>query len=125
MVIPFTQAKEGVPLAGAVVNIAVAGAANATTLWTLSAAATRVGRTYVKLNKLIVRANGIGTNVWFQLGNGVAGAYVDLITPRRLVDNTDNEFDLNGIVSFATVTGFPATLPAGSVDAQVLVDELS
>lgn len=126
MVMQITEAKDGVPLQGAVVNIALAGAANAAALWTLSAAAGRVGTTSVKIKRLRVRANAIGANVWFQLGTGVGGAFANLIPPVRLIDNIDNDFRFEEpIESNATVTGFPTPLPAGSVDAQVLVDEIS
>lgn len=118
-------AKDGVLRNGPVTNIAAPGAANAAAVWTLSAAAQRVGVTSVRLKHLRVRANAIGANVFFQLGTGVGGGYADLVPPMMLIDNFENDFDLHDVEAFATVTGFPAVLPAGSVDVQLTVEERS
>ena len=122
MVMSF-RAKDGVPLTGPVVNLAAAGAANAVAIFALSAAAQQIGTKSMILKRVHIRNNAVLANVWVQIGTGVAGAFVDLVTPVLSISGMDDVFDLPPVESFATITAFPTTLPAGSIDIQIEVEE--
>ena len=125
MSVEIKYVKDGVPLSGNVVNIALAGAANAVVIWTLSAAVARVGVTSVKLKKVVITCNAIGANPVVHIGTGVGGAFVDLVPAMTCIDNFDNPFDLNDVEAFANVTCFPAVMAAGTIDVKIWVDEVS
>lgn len=115
---------EGRRVPGPVVNLALAAAANATAIYTRPTA--YVGTTSAILRKILVRANAVGAAVWLQIGTGVAGAFANLIPPVRVMDNLDGEWqevELPAVEAFATITAFPTTLPAGSLDVQIEVEE--
>ncbi len=117
---------KGVPVVGAVVNLAVAGAAAATLVFALAASPLYGARTY-KLKRIKIR-NNVAGNCWIQFGTGVAAAFVNSIPPLYSLNNLNQDFaegDLPTVIFTATMTAFPATLPGGgSVDVQVEVEEI-
>jgi hypothetical protein len=123
---PLTDLVKGIRVTGAVVNIALAAAANATVIFTRSAFAQQVGTKSFIPRKLMVR-NNAGGNLWLSLGTGVGGAFANGLPPVRVLNNIDNEwqeFDLPAVEFFANMTAFPDALVAGgSVDVQVEVEE--
>ena len=119
-----TELLEGRRVTGPVTNLAAAAAANATAIYTRPTSF--VGTTSAVLRKLMVRANAVGGAVWLQVGTGVGGAFANLIPPVRILDNLDSEWqevELPAVEAFATITAFPTTLPAGSLDVQIEVEE--
>jgi hypothetical protein len=122
----LTDMDKGVRVSGAVVNIAVVGAANATVIFIRSAFAQQVGTKSFITRKLMVR-NNAGGNLWLALGTGVGGLFANALPPVRVLNVLDNEwqeFDLPAVELFANMTAFPDALVAGgSVDVQVEVEE--
>ncbi len=117
----------GIRVPGNVINLALAGAANALPIFQQSNWANQVGTKTFKLKKLMVRNLNAGNN-FLQVGTGVAGAFVNRIPPIMTVNNMDQEFtefDLPDYVFAQDCTAFPVALVAGgSMDVQVEVEEI-
>lgn len=116
---------EGRRRAGPMVNLALAGAANALALFTMSAFANMVGARTLIIRKVMIRNNGCG-NQFFHIGTGVGAAFVNAMPPIMSINNTTdemNEGDIPELELLATITGYPAALPAGTFDVQIEVEE--
>jgi len=117
---------EGIRRAGAVVNLAVAGVANATAIYTRPTFAQMVGARTMKVCKLLVR-NNLGGNCWLAVGTGAGAGFANLIPPLLILNNIDNpwqEFELPAVEAAATITAFPDALAVGgSLDVQIEVEE--
>ena len=122
----LTALLRGVRIQGTVVNLAAAGAANAVTIFALSASPLYGARSF-RIVRIKVR-NNIAGNCWVQIGTGVAGAFVDAIPPLWSLNGLNQDFvegDLPMVQFLATMTAFPAALPGGgSLDIQVEVEEI-
>jgi hypothetical protein len=123
---PLTDLEKGVRVPGAVVNLALATAANAAVIFIRSAFAQQIGTKSFIPRKLMVR-NNAGGALWLALGTGVAGLFANALPPVRVLNNLDGEwqeFDLPSVELFANMTAWPDALVAGgSVDVQVEVEE--
>jgi len=123
----ITDLLKGRRLPGAMVNLAAAGAANATAVYTQSTFAQQLGTKKLRLKKVMWRANAMGVDTWLHIGTGVAGAFVDLIPPTRIFDNLDDtltEAELPDVEANATITAYPDAIGAGSIDVGVEVEEI-
>ncbi len=121
--------KEGVITAGPVVNLAVAGVANAAVVFTIPVLAGQlVGTKSVKIKKVILHNNGAG-NTTVLVGTGVGGLFVALLPALDSFNGlTDpyGEVDLPPVESFANITAYPVALGAGtSIDIQLEVEIVS
>jgi hypothetical protein len=105
-----------------VVNLAAAGAANATALFTFPSAASVLGNESLKLKKIRLADNGTGGTL-LHIGTGVAGAFAALVPPIRTISGFDLDIDLPPIESFATITAYPDAVGGNSIDAQLIVTE--
>lgn len=118
---------EGIRRAGGVVNLAVAGVANATAIYTRPTFAQMIGNKTMKIRKLRVR-NNAGGNCWLAVGTGVGGAFANLMPPVFVTNNIDTpwqEVEIPGVEAAATITAFPDVLvAAGSLDVQIEVEEM-
>lgn len=116
----------GIPRNGGVVNIALAGVANATVIYRISNWAQQVGTKSFVLKRLLLRNNAGGQGFFF-LGTGVGAAFAQVIPPVLILNNIDNvwqETELPWTEVWADLTAYPAALVAGgSVDVQVEVEE--
>jgi hypothetical protein len=120
--------KKGTRRAGNVVNLAVAGIANAQPIFQQSNWPNQIGTKTFRIKRLKVRNNAAGTQ-FLHIGTGAgAGVFVDRIPPLVTVNNlTDDwvEDDLPEYVFTADCTAYPAALLAGgSLDVQVEVEEI-
>lgn len=110
----------------AVVNLAVAGIANAANIMVISAFANMVGTKTFIIKRLKVRNNAAG-NGFIHIGTGVGvGVFVDAIPPLWTINNTTNdydEYDLPQVEVAATITAYPDAVGGGSFDVQVEVEE--
>ena len=119
--------KEGIKSPSAVVNLAVAGVANAAVIYTIPALAGQlVGTKSVKIRKVILH-NNLAGNTTVLIGNGVGGAFVALLPAldsiNGLTDTYDSESDLPPAESFANITAYPVALGVGtSIDIQLEVE---
>ncbi len=115
--------KEGVIIAGPVVNLAVAAAAGAAVVFTIPVLAGQlIGTKSARIKKVILRNNGAG-NTTVTIGNGVGGAFVALLPALDSLNGLNDiytEADLPPVESWANITAFPAALGAGtSIDIQL------
>lgn len=111
--------------AGAVVNLALAGAANAVALFTISTFASMVGVKTLVITRLKIRNNGAG-NTWVHIGTGVGAAFINAIPPLWSISNTTDDYaegDLPLIELAATITYYPDAVGAGNFDVQIEVEE--
>lgn len=123
-----TQLERGVLVPGAVINLpAPGGAINAAAIFQVSNFAQQIGTKSFKPRKLLVR-NNAGGICWLSLGTGVGGAFVNGLPPVRVLNNIDSswqETELPEVEFFADMTAFAdALLAGGSLDVQVLVEEI-
>ena len=112
---------------GAVTNLALAAAANAVAIFTISAFAGMVGTKQLKIKRLKIRSNNVGADTWVNVGTGVGGAFTPAIPALRLINNTTDdydEFDLPETQLAATITAYPDAVGGGSVDIQIEVEEV-
>lgn len=111
----------------AVVNLAVAGIANAANIMVISAFAAMVGTKTFIIKRLKIRNNAAG-NGFFHIGTGVGvGVFVDAIPPLWSISNTTNDYDENDLPQVelaATITAYPDAVGGGSFDVQVEVEEV-
>jgi len=116
--------KEGIIQAGAVVNLAAAGAANAVAVFTLPALAGQlVGIKSLKLRSVHLFNNAAGNQevlLGVGVGAGVA-AMPGLNSMNNLADFYKVYRDFDEVEFFATIVAWPVALPAGSIDIQVEV----
>jgi len=125
---PITEQTKGVRLQGAVVNLAVAAAANAQPIFQQSnILVDQIGTKSFRLKRIKVR-NNIAGNDYLHIGTGVGPAFGDAIPPLYSVNNmTDDwvEYDVPEVEFFADMMAYPAALPGGgSMDVQVEVEEI-
>lgn len=119
--------RKGFRVAGAVVNIAAAGVANAVAIFQQSNSALQIGTKTFRIKRLKVR-NNAGGNLYLHVGTGAGAGFVDRLPPLYIIDTLTAdwvELDLPEYDFAADCTAYPATLVAGgSVDVQVEVEEI-
>lgn len=118
----------GTRKAGAVVNLAAAGIANATPIYQQSNWANQIGTKTFRLKRIKIRNNAAG-QTFLHVGTGVgAGVFVDRVTPLVTINNmTDDyvEYDFPEYVFAQDCTAYPeALLAGGSLDVQVEIEEI-
>lgn len=123
----LTSLDRGYRVTGAVVNLATAGTAGATAIFTVSNNANQIGTKSFKPRKISVQ-NLLAGTCWLYLGTGVGGTFASVMVPLRCVMSMDTEwteFELNGIEFFANMTAYPDVLIAGgSLNVQVEGEEI-
>ena len=113
-------------VAGPIVNLAAALAANAAVVFTIPVLAGQlVGTKSVKIWRVNLY-NNIAGNTQVLIGTGVAGAFAALLpaldSMSGLADAYGPETDLIEVESFAPITAYPAALlPGTSIDIQLEV----
>jgi hypothetical protein len=121
-----TALDKGYRVSGAVVNLAVAGAAAAVAIFSVSNTITQIGTKSFKPRKLMVR-NNAGGNCWLFLGLGSPVFTASTLPAVRVLNNMDNEWqevDLPAVEHFADLTAYPDALVAGgSLDVKVEAEE--
>jgi len=112
--------KEGIVVVGPLVNLALAGAANAQPVFTLPVLAGQlVGTKSLKLRAVQLFNNGANTQTVL-LGTGLP--CVALMPGLVSINNLDDRYLYEDEYEFfATITAYPVALPAGSIDIQVTV----
>jgi hypothetical protein len=121
---------QGKRRAGAVVNIAAAGAGIAVAIMTASTFANMVGLKTFIIKRLKIRNNGC-PNTWVHIGTGV-GAGVDRIPALYSVANTTDDYeegDLPAVefgsnAALGTIVAWVDAVGGGTFDVQVEVEEL-
>ena len=123
----LTSLDRGYRVSGAVVNLATAGTAGATAIFTVSNNANQIGTKSFKPRKISVQ-NLLAGACWLYLGTGTGGSFVSMMVPLRCVMSMDTEwteFELNGVEFFANLTAYPDILIAGgSLNVQVEGEEI-
>lgn len=116
------QAQKGVKLQGTVIDMNLAGVANAFTIFQLSNAAQQMGTKTFRIKK-ILGYNDAGVNTLIHIGTGVAGAFVASIAPLLTIAGIDFEFtrDLLEVEWSADMTAYPDN---ANVYIQVEVEEI-
>lgn len=120
--------KEGIVVTGPVVNLAVAGIANAVVIFSIPVlAAQLVGVKSVKIRKVALFNNAAG-NTWVLIGTGVGVPpapvpFAALLPALTTFNNLEDLYDtLPEVESFADITAYPAALlAAGTIDIQLEV----
>ncbi len=123
----LTSLDRGYRVPGAVVNLATAGTAGATAIFTVSNNANQIGTKSFKPRKISVQ-NLLAGTCWLYLGTGTGGSFASMMVPLRCVMSMDTEwteFELNGVEFFANLTAYPDILIAGgSLNVQVEGEEI-
>lgn len=119
--------KDGIIVNSGVVNLAVAGMANAALVYTIPILAGQlIGTKSVKIRKVILHNNAAGTTTVL-VGTGVGGAFVALLPALDSINNFTDAYDkwhgLPEAESFANITAYPVALAGGtSIDIQLEVE---
>ena len=117
------RARTGIRLQGGVIDMNLAGAANAFTLFQLSNFANMIG-TATYILKRIKGINNAGANTEISIGTGVGGAFVASIPPLLTFNGLNFDFvedDLPEVEFSADMTCFPVV---ANVIIMVEVEEL-
>lgn len=112
---------------GPVTDLGAAGVANAVVIFTLSTFASMMGAKNVRIKRLKLQSLAVGVDTWVHIGTGVGGAFVAMLPPLRLVNNTTNDYpedDLPQVEFNANITAYMDNGIAASVVAQVEVEEI-
>lgn len=118
----ISKAANEIELIGGVVNMALAGAANAAAAYTFPTGINILGDESLKLKKARITDNGTGGTL-VHIGTGTAGAFVDLVPPVRTISGMDMEIDLPEAEAFETITAYPDAVGGSSIDIQLTVTE--
>jgi hypothetical protein len=122
----ITELLAGRRRVSAVVNVAVAGIANAQNILVISTFGSMIGTKTFVIKRLKIRNNNAG-NGFVHIGTGVgAGVFVEAIPPLWTIANTTDDYDENDLPQIelaATITFYPDAIGAGSFDVQVEVEE--
>lgn len=118
---------KGYTVVGPAVNLAAAGAANATAIFQRSNFAQQIGTKSFKLRKVTI-LNNAGGNTTISIGTGVAGLFVAMIPALQTINNMADSWgpdQLPEVEFFADMTAFPLALAGGgSIDIVVEVEEI-
>jgi hypothetical protein len=115
---------------GAVVNLALALAANAQPIFVISTFAAMIGTKLLKIKRLKIRNNATGINTFVHIGTGVGGVgvgFIDAIPPLWSINNTTDDYDENDLPQVqlaATITAYPDAVGAGTFDVQIEIEEV-
>lgn len=117
--------KEGIVLRGPLVNLAVAAVANAVVVYTIPVlAGVLVGVKSAQILKVSLFNNAAG-NTQVIIGTGVAGTFVQLLPALPSMNNLEDTYgedDLVSVETFLNITAYPVALLAGtSIDIRVEV----
>ena len=116
--------KEGTIITGPLVNMTVAGAANAVVVFTIPVLAGQlIGVKSAKIRKVSLY-NNVAGNTQVLIGTGVGGGFAALIpaldSMNGLSDLYGPETDLIEVETFANITAYPVALAAGtSIDLRL------
>ena len=106
------------------INMAAAGVANATVIYTIPTGLQ--GTKSAKLKKIMWRNIAAGAQ-WIHIGTGVAGTFADLIPAFQTVTNQSDVIDeeaMPDVESFANITAYAEALGGGgTIDIQIEVEE--
>jgi hypothetical protein len=117
--------RDEIVIPGPIVNLALAGVANAAVVFTIPVLAGQlIGTKSVKIRKVNLYNNAAG-NTQVLIGTGVAGAFAALLPAldsfNGLNDAYGPETDLPEAESFLNITAYPVALVVGTIDCQLEV----